>query len=643
MKNVFISLSVKLGVAIFLIATVLLTGLGVYFSHNFNKQIDERLLTVAQIPGRLLNQQAIPYSTARDKEALSKLVGEKIILAILCRPDGTIYYSTDRQLEELNLTDATGLKIPAIDSDAREMQFDSCVAHNLNGELTVTVPIYAENRMLGQLYLKMETTNTDAQKLRIQLELIGGFLICIALITLLSALILRRMTVPRLQKILECIYSVQQGDFSVRVKRAKEQDEISNLASGVNHMVEQLELKSEEQRKSDQQLRRASAESDRANRCKSEFLANMSHEIRTPMNGVLGMAQLLQTTSLSNEQREYLSTIISAGENLLDLIDNILDLSRVEMGQMELSLKEINIAGLLTQLESLFMPGALKKGLKLKISSDSDLPRVWADDNHLRQVLINLVANAIKFTHEGSVWVRVKCNHRSDSECALNFSVRDTGIGISKKDQLLIFNEFTQADGSYSREFGGTGLGLSISRNIVENMGGELTVSSTLGKGSVFQFTLRLEIASETAPQQTTKALKTGQKDDLGLNVLVVEDNQVNQMVISKMLTTLGCQFDLAKNGQEALDKLNLNAPIETRPWYDIILMDIQMPVLDGAKTTAQLRKLEGAHRTPVIAITAHAMKGDRERFLESGINDYLAKPLQQDALRAILQKYTSP
>lgn len=639
MKKVFVSLAFRLGLAISVSATVLLSGLGIYYSRRFNREIDSHMLVMAQIPGRLMNQHALPYSTARDRAALSDLVGETVRLAALCRPAGKIYLSTEPDLE---LTFVQ--KVPAFKGlDAVGVVSNApmpCVARAGGGLMNVATPLYAEGRYLGRLYLSMETGNADRQKAKNSLGFFCGFFVCIVLVSLLGAWLIRRMTAPRLHKILACVDAVERGAYSVRVDPGPSLDELAELATGINHMAAQLEANKREQLEYDEQLRIASVESERANRCKSEFLANMSHEIRTPMNGVLGMAQILQTTELSSEQSECVAVINSAGKNLLKLINDILDLSRIELGRFELTVCPVNIRKLMDELCGMFMPAAREKGLKFLVDIDENIPIVKTDEGHLRQVLINLLGNALKFTSQGSLGLTVGCTRTSESECELLFAVSDTGIGIPEKLQQVIFQEFVQADGSHTREFGGTGLGLSISRNIVEKMGGDLTVSSTLGEGSVFRFGLHAdEVSPEASPLPVEVPETALAPSALDLYVLVAEDNRVNQMVICKMLKSMGCRVDVASTGQAALDWLKLDAPADERPRYDMVLMDIQMPVLDGLAATAQIRA--SGIKIPVIALTAHAMKGDREKFMEQGMDGYLSKPVNQQELFVLLKGYS--
>jgi PAS domain S-box-containing protein len=376
---------------------------------------------------------------------------------------------------------------------------------------------------------------------------------------------------------------------------------------------------------------------DNANQAKSEFLAIVSHEIRTPMNAIIGFARMLDEAGLAKPHGEYASLILRAGDALMTILNDILDLSKIEAGRIELEEVAFAVADKLKVIEELWRTPAQQKDLYLRMEIDAAVPAiVVGDPMRIRQVLFNLVNNAIKFTSSGGVTVSVNLGQspgqRTGAALELRFEVRDTGIGIPAEKQAIIFDAFTQADSSTNRRHGGTGLGLNICKRLVDMMGGQIGVESAPGAGSTFWFTVACHEAALIAADREVADVEV-QNPSRAMRILLAEDHALNQMMIRIMLEAAGHQVEVVDDGLQAVHA------VRSKP-YDVILMDISMPEMDGVQATRRIRELEGPEsQIPIIALTANAMKGDREKFLAAGMTDYLSKPIHIKSLIMALER----
>ena len=447
--------------------------------------------------------------------------------------------------------------------------------------------------------------------------------------------------------VVRLVYKIQKNNFARQIKNAEDLRRFEILIGVIivlmilcvtlyGHNIAKV------MRRHEDQLEKTRIEAEDANNAKSRFLASMSNEIRTPMNGVLGMVSTLLGARLDPSERENIQIIKNPGEELLDLLNDILDLSKIAAGKIDLEHVDISIADLLSSTVALWQSRANLKSLDFTLTdARQNRKTLRIDGGRLRQILFNLIGNAIKFTESGSVHVTVTELNREDDNIGLQFEVRDTGIGIAEDQITRLFKPFSQADISTTRNYGGTGLGLSISKQLAELLGGEIGVDSTPGEGSVFWFTIAAEegdpanIADPKDRSETVYLL--ADLIERPLRILVADDNHINQKVAMAMLASLERTVDVVGNGLEAAEAV-MRSP------YDVILMDIQMPEMDGLDATRKIRELPGsASEIPIIALTANAMKGDREKYLASGMNDYVSKPIDPNVLFGTIASCVSP
>lgn len=631
----------------------------VNYVRHLRKSMAENTITIAHTTGNNLIAELAFHDPDSASNTLAKLKSIPYI------EHAVIFDSSGRRLAEYHAADAAPL------NDLKRKYgsgFDS-------GYFTLYEKIVYDYRYYGDIFLKASTGNLD-EKIWDFIKDIATFTLFLLAAVLGMAWHLQRYISKPILKLANSFKEIaQKKDYSLKLEKMTG-DEIGTLYDGFNEMMEQIsqhqqELKNHKEnleslvtertrelKDKNIHLETTKEEAENANRLKSEFLANMSHEIRTPLNAIMGFTEIMTKDEKDMEKRYYLSTIKKSGESLLKLINNILDFSKIEANRLELNEETFSPGKLVRHLENVFAAKAQERGLFFKITGLARLPDfVTGDGYRLSQVLMNILANAFKFTSKGEVTVACKYDYLTH---VLEISVTDTGIGISQEQQTVIFNPFRQADGSTSRKYGGTGLGLSISQRLVKLMDGVLSLESQVGGGSVF--IVKVPFAEAPEPAKNGEKRKNGtvryesrnyetidseltghnsfqERDkaeyDPGLkgraanklSILVAEDDRINQKLIKAYFKRMGRDCDIAGNGKIALEMMG------EKP-YEVLFLDIQMPVMDGLQTIAQIRSIDQFKDIHVVALTANAVKGDREKYIGAGCDDYLSKPVTFETLR---------